>query len=482
MDGVVERRHGRRPELRGPSGGGGADLISALPTDLLLQVLVRLRCARAAARTGLLSRRWRGLWSRLPDLTFRDVAPGPLLAALSSLEPSLSLLDIRVPLQHRVAVPADHVSSLLRAAARLSPAALCFATSQCLEEPFVVDVDLSHCFQRAASIELRGQHLRFAHPWWELPALESLSLTGCLIDLAVLLPLCPRLRVLRAAGVFVGNAAITVLSSSLQELVVGSNSTFTHHIHVEAPQLKQLVMSFHISGELNVSISAPMLEKVTWRCLYSKVTAGLGLWGLSGVRILMEESNGQWVLPRVHILCLLILAKYSHSDPDEELHFTAEIEKHMITDFSTLELHLTTLEHAFGAFLLQLLGMHRIRTATRSLKISLHRFEMNDGCSLLQNCPCHEPKNWRTQTISLTNLEKLETTGFEWEDHEFDSLKLILRSAPMLKTVIMGLSKRFTPDDDWWTKLHNIFIAYPSVECNIDHSPARNHGIRTRRS
>ncbi|XBH96836.1 hypothetical protein VPH35_087147 [Triticum aestivum] len=434
MDEVVEHRHGRRPELRGLSGGGGADLISALPTDLLLQVLIRLRCARAAARTGLLSRRWRGLWSRLPDLTFRDVAPGPLLAVLSSLGPSgasLSLLDIRVPLQHRVTIRAAHTSSLLLAAARLSPAAVRFVTSQCLEEPFV-DVDLSHCFRRAASIELRGQHLRFADPRWELPALESLSLAGCLIDLAVLIPLCPRLRVLRAAGVSVGKDAITVLSSSLQELVV------------EPPLLKQLVMSFHISGELNVSISAPMLEKVTWRCLYSKVTAGLGLWGLSGVRLLMEESN-----VRCHVLCLLILAKYLHSDPGEELHFAEEIEKHMITDFSTLELHLTILEHAFGAFLLRLLGMHRIRT--RSLKISLDRFEMNgDGCSLLQNCPCHEPKNWRTQTISLTNLGK---------------------SAPMLKRVNMGLSKRFTPDDDWWTKIHNIFVVYPSVECNIDHSP-----------
>ena len=47
-------------------------------------------------------------------------------------------------------------------------------------------------------------------------------------------------------------------------------------------------------------------------------------------------------------------------------------------------------------------------------------------------------------------------------------MKLILRSAPMLKRVNMGLSKRFTPDDDWWTKIHNIFMAYPSVECNGD--------------
>jgi hypothetical protein len=51
----------RRTELH----GGGADLISALPEDVLLEVLVRLRCARAAARTSLLSRRWCGLWTQL---------------------------------------------------------------------------------------------------------------------------------------------------------------------------------------------------------------------------------------------------------------------------------------------------------------------------------------------------------------------------------------------------------------------------------
>jgi hypothetical protein len=34
--------------------GGGPDLISALPDDLLLLVLARLPCAGAAARTGVL--------------------------------------------------------------------------------------------------------------------------------------------------------------------------------------------------------------------------------------------------------------------------------------------------------------------------------------------------------------------------------------------------------------------------------------------
>ncbi|GJN32321.1 hypothetical protein PR202_gb20820 [Eleusine coracana subsp. coracana] len=46
---------------------GDEDRISALPDDMLLQVLSRLRWARAAAHTGLLARRWRGIWAAFPS-------------------------------------------------------------------------------------------------------------------------------------------------------------------------------------------------------------------------------------------------------------------------------------------------------------------------------------------------------------------------------------------------------------------------------
>ena len=61
-------------------GGSGADHISALPDDLLLQILAGLGCARAAANTSLLSRRWRGLWTRSPQLIFHQITPEQLHA------------------------------------------------------------------------------------------------------------------------------------------------------------------------------------------------------------------------------------------------------------------------------------------------------------------------------------------------------------------------------------------------------------------
>jgi hypothetical protein len=52
---------------------------------------------------------------------------------------------------------------------------------------------------------------------------------------------------------------------------------------------------------------------------------------------------------------------------------THEIEKHMIADFSVLELHLDTWGHVFGALAVLLLGMNRIRSSMRRLKVLLQR-------------------------------------------------------------------------------------------------------------
>uniref|UniRef100_A0ACD5WK59 Uncharacterized protein n=1 Tax=Avena sativa TaxID=4498 RepID=A0ACD5WK59_AVESA len=494
MDEDRARCHGGHLELGGPSGGRGADLISALTDDVIILVLVRLCSACAAVRTGILSRRWHGLWTRLPELIFRDVAPGSLLAALSSFRirgVSPSLIDIHVPkLQDKVSPragprsslrrrqPANYVPSLLRAAARLSPSALCFNHPQYIDKPYI-NVDLSAYFGRATSIEVQAPYLFFPVLRFELPALQSLSLSGCGVGIAALVPLCPRLRVLRLAKAFLGDADIVVCSPLLEELIVDNTksiSSSTGRVHVEAPMLKRFTMFFRTRGDLSVSFSAPVLERASWWCLYSGATVGLGVWGLITARLETQDSDGQGEdMPRVHVLCLHMFAMHPINYRDKELGFATEINKHMITDFSGLEVYLTTTDHVFGAFLLRLLVINRIRTATRSLKIFLQRSEMKDRCTPLVNCSCDEPKDWRTQTISLTNLEKVEIIGFEGKDHEFDFLKLIFRCATMVRKVALELSEGFTPNDDQRTKIHSIFNAFPSVECSFDHSPGSMH-------
>ncbi|KAK1653900.1 hypothetical protein QYE76_071705 [Lolium multiflorum] len=288
-----------------------ADLISALPDDLLLQVLGRLPLTAAAARTSLLSRRWRSLWTRLPNITFRDVALDRLGWALASLRdaalgPGVPFLDIAFDSFQAAAGVDDGVTrdglqkrvlaglpSLLHAAAGLSPVEFHLALPRRLDG---ADVELPR-FHRATSIHLHALNLRLTLPpsTGGFPKLETLSLSGYCVDLAALVRHCPCLRVLRVTKASLG-ADINIRSESLQELFLRTNETrrWTDSINVEAPKLKRLTLLFgtDTGARLSVSIMTPLLEKVSWWCLYATKSTGLAPWGLSMVRLYPAESLG----------------------------------------------------------------------------------------------------------------------------------------------------------------------------------------------
>ncbi|XBI41105.1 hypothetical protein VPH35_125602 [Triticum aestivum] len=136
----------------------------------------------------------------------------------------------------------------------------------------------------------------------------------------------------------------------------------------------------------------------------------------------------------------------------------------MIVEFSALELHLSAMGHVFGAFVSHLLGLNRIRSAIRRLKVTLLRLEEEEMCPA--NCPC-ESTNWRTQIISLIALEEVEIDGFRGDAHEHDFLKLIFSCAPILKRMIVRLSDEVSSSNDRCTEIYDIFRGYSSVKCNV---------------
>ena len=198
-----------------------------------------------------------------------------------------------------------------------------------------------------------------------------------------------------------------------------------------------------------------MVEKVLWLCHYSKVAAGIGLWGLAMVRF-ETESNA---------LCLWMDCLHSFSFPGTELSLAQEILKHLVVcNFSVLDLHFNSFKtsgHAFGAFVFCLLAIHRIRTATKILKIGLG--EKAIACPVY--CPCDEPKNWRGETITLINLEEVEINVFKGQEHEFDFLRQIFKCTPMLKRIAVKLSDDVTASNGLCTKIYDIFKEY--VECSV---------------
>lgn len=152
--------------------------LNALPDEVLHGVLTRLGCLRAAARTGVLSHRWRRLWTGIDEVTIRDLAPDAIRSALDQLaRSSVSTLNIQLPVQ-RVGLRAAGVDSLLAAAAGLSPGELSVTIPE-----LSYDRDIAvylPCLDATKSLKLEVPGAIFvAPPGREFPVLETLSLSCC---------------------------------------------------------------------------------------------------------------------------------------------------------------------------------------------------------------------------------------------------------------------------------------------------------------
>ncbi|KAM3316973.1 hypothetical protein ACQJBY_034880 [Aegilops geniculata] len=593
-------RHSPPPPPPAQGCTGGDDLISTLPDDMLLQILTRLGCARAAARTAILARRWRNLWIHLPGLIFRDVPAGKVQAALTRVARrragmSISTLDIRLA---RSVPPeaARHddalAKKLLRKAVRLSPEEVIFVLPQSSISKPGRRVEIAMpCFLRATSIELDTYFLQIQPPENQiLPALERLSISGNIVDIDACLNQCPRLRVLRvtfrgvspvlleesltaleavvALGLTVsllrielelyngGHTAdgaqfasllhaaarvspqelvlvnsfneyftaelpcfprtksiemwlysvcfthvtedkflalerlslqryrctildldtmvsrcprlrvlkvnanryaqdVTIRSTSLQELELSVDEGQCEGIDIETPLLTQLKLSVDVASDINMSIWAPMVEKVSYWFSYKKLALMFGFWSLQSLRVdtienykykdegLTKEGKDACSLPpRVHVLCLQISAR-DQSGP--VLNFARELEKLPVSNFTILALNLNAEGHVLAAFVSRILGMHHLQTSIQRLKVVLCNWSEMSKC--VKHCPCNEPKNWRSYSISLTRLEEVEIYKFRGGDHEIDLVTMILSWAPMLTRMTIRLTHEINPSD-----------------------------------
>ncbi|KAF8759189.1 hypothetical protein HU200_010217 [Digitaria exilis] len=262
-----------------------ADYISALPDDLLLQILGRLGCARTAANMSLLSRRWRGLWARSPAFDFHRITPGQLHAALGRIVPPAGSLRIFIPRHHMLSP--SRISSLLAAAAPLAPAELAvdihtdkrFRSSSSSSSSDADGVELP-CLDRTTSLTLHFSPRVRLPPAGQFTALESLSFGGCHIALGELLPRCPFLRKLCLSSWRFDS--LTVHSPSLQELDV-SAAMQLQGIDIVVPMLKKLKFRAleDINNASSISLSAPLVDDLSWLCLGPKLI-GLVSYGSCG--------------------------------------------------------------------------------------------------------------------------------------------------------------------------------------------------------
>ncbi|XP_034580990.1 uncharacterized protein [Setaria viridis] len=450
----------------------GADHISALPDDLRLKIVSHLDCARAAASMSLLSSNWKGLWRRLPKLDFHNIAPDPLIAALHQVVGPAGSLNIYLQIHHKLS--AARVSSILRAAAPVKPANLHAVFFMDEHADTSVPIELP-VFDRATSIKLSFPPLETTLlPTGDFTKLETLYLIFCNIDLGGLLPYCPKLRKLKiSCGPL---DSIKVHSNSLEELDVYTLSNL-RVIDIVTPKLKKLRFASNegTEDEFSLSFSAPLLDDLSWQwwCLSSFGA----LWRLWSLKLKTVEPHGRTHLAsngessclqlqqRPHDNILLLKMGRSRYARNVFRSFGCDISRIPVRRISILELDITTGRHVYGAVVLEVL---RFCTSIQRLKIVLNRRqERKRRGTCPASCPCDQPRNWRSQSITLINLKEVEVEGFSGDDHEVDLLKVITRRATMLEGVTLKFYQKFSLECSAFKEIPSILIAHPSVKFNI---------------
>ncbi|WVZ50862.1 hypothetical protein U9M48_002073 [Paspalum notatum var. saurae] len=255
------------------------DRISDLPDELLHAILVRLRCAGAAARTSVLSRRWRHVWAHIPELNLDEegIRPDPAflhtvdgaLAGYSS--PTLDRLRISVP-RPRSPGPTRPAVAALRLRARGGRALhlRVYLVPRRRADGVKADVLDLAAWEGVTEIRL---HLGRLGSWQLRPpstgffsALTSLRIDGGHIrmagsDLTALVSRqCPRLRHLNLSVALDPDAALAVFlhSDSLHSLWL--KVTNVRQLEVVAPRLEELT----VVDATKTLISAPNLAKLVW--------------------------------------------------------------------------------------------------------------------------------------------------------------------------------------------------------------------------
>ncbi|TVU37863.1 hypothetical protein EJB05_11204, partial [Eragrostis curvula] len=422
-------RRARRRRDHGAD-GYGVDRISSLLDDLLILVLTRLRCVRTAARTSVLSRRWRGLWRLRPELHSNTsiVSSSALEAALAQVAVrKFSLLQIGPKYSHVLSMfSAAGVASLLRNAARLNPVELRVVIIDSDVKDRDIAVELPY-FVRATSIYLDVRRLTLTLPaqGGEFPALERLTIVNYnVINIAALISRCPRLSVLELLQCQDGSP-IVVHSTTIEEIILGNGGTEVRSIDIVAPVLKKF--------RLSTIVAVIMIDEIWWLHYLE----------------LRKESGGL-------VLCLHI-GIHEYPSPDKQkLQQMFQFPK-----FSALELDLKTCGHVYGAMVINLLsscnGIQRLKLATEQ------HGRMGKACT--PDCPCDRSQNWRSQN-SLMDLEEIEIENFKGSAHEVDFIKLLFSCSPLTKVVL-----RLDPNASTRTKtlreIYNYLKANPSVDYHI---------------
>ncbi|CAL4987228.1 unnamed protein product [Urochloa decumbens] len=430
--------------------GAGEDRISALPDELLHAILVELRSARAAARTSVLSRRWRHVWEHLPEfiLDDHDTTRRPLpdavdaaLAAFSATAPPLECLHIQIRFLRQG-------SSRWVQASRAAPW-LRFASEHVVGE-LRLFVPLPDVDGKEEELELpacpRAKTIILSLPgsWRLRPQLPGLFVTLTSLQIGyvrmeaseltdLVSKHCPVLRDLAIIINLVAVSDVSLLSGSLQSLQFVVRNT--RRLEVIAPRLEKL---FVYRRTHEARISCPKLAELVWNGgAYDPSHHKFEDVGRHLQLLEIERSSGAASLMRqfVEVDKLKLHISIPRGTPGYKRLLN---ETNQLPKCRTLYISLLWRNHGISPAMLHLL---RSCNSTRKVSVNLidsrGRLLAHYSCPL--SCPCRSVKSARIDDIALSVLEEVELDNFTSSNDELEFLEKLSRcNATLLKRLVIN--------------------------------------------
>ncbi|XP_048543275.1 putative FBD-associated F-box protein At5g38570 [Triticum urartu] len=483
----MERTRGhRRRKLSVAAGvgvGGGEDRLSALPDDVLVHILLKLRDAPVAARTSVLARRWRRVWALLPELHFPvGTDPDRIRAALTAHDaPALRHLFVA-----GIEVTPEIAAAWLPIAVRRLSGVLHFKNTGAMNEATAGERGTLKlpCFEKATKVVLDLHSIGLTLPpsgvFTRLTDLElvRIHLHGpCSLSDVVSSSRCPSLRRLSVCSVR-GLDNFTIQSESLLQLELRNLHTL-QQLSIVALSLQKLKVFLCFTDPLNQSqpvanISAPQLVTLDWRGAYDPRSVLFGempnlqqlttnpLCAYGGDTVSARNHHSLMLSQHFHHISKLILILFYLPVHGNERFLMEEMTK--LPNITVLGLFVLACGHSFGAS-----SFHVLKMSSGIRQLTLQLVTRRDSKVCQPGCICAEPSNWETEDLVLPCLKEVAINGLRGTEHELALVKRLFKWATMLERVTVSFHDSISESNDEEFRQLLLSFSRPAICMKFSH-------------